>query len=303
MNLMWSPFNIIRIKGSALFWDLYLKETGCSTTSMNGQNITNVQTKLVRALCNYEFAKYCWKVLVRPNLQELSSRPFHQRRRYRSRSTVEQALHVTDWVLDGKTSCYSHDDAFRYKMRKLVAAQSGNTKQGAKSFLIPYDLGFLLEVEELICTVGTAISVSKPLMCLRISKCNSSANLSLHRSSPLFSGSDIEENEIEYPNSVPVRNKGDAQNDIATDRPTGSEVKFHFEVTVEASCLNTKHNITEILVEPFFCFANGSHKTNKATFCGFILPLLFPTKFSQEYHVKGADTETVSSSSFVFYCP
>ena len=37
-------------QGIDLFWDLYEKETGCSRVSLNGQDISLVQRKLVRSL-------------------------------------------------------------------------------------------------------------------------------------------------------------------------------------------------------------------------------------------------------------
>lgn len=46
--------------GVELFWDFYTAETGCSRDSLNGQDMKLVQQKLVRSLCNYEFAKFCW---------------------------------------------------------------------------------------------------------------------------------------------------------------------------------------------------------------------------------------------------
>jgi hypothetical protein len=36
--------------GIELFWEHYTSETGCSRNSLNGQDIKNVQQKLVRAL-------------------------------------------------------------------------------------------------------------------------------------------------------------------------------------------------------------------------------------------------------------
>ncbi|KAL7543622.1 LOW QUALITY PROTEIN: hypothetical protein ACHAXR_013206 [Thalassiosira sp. AJA248-18] len=59
-------------QGIELFWELYTRETGCSHRSLKGQSMSLVQRKLVRALCNYEFAKYCWKTLVQPELYAAS---------------------------------------------------------------------------------------------------------------------------------------------------------------------------------------------------------------------------------------
>ena len=60
-------------RGIQIFWDIYELETGCSRTSLNGNELLRVQRKLVRALCNYEFAKFAWTTLVRPNLRRALS--------------------------------------------------------------------------------------------------------------------------------------------------------------------------------------------------------------------------------------
>jgi len=110
-------------QGVEIFWDLYVRETGCSPTSLNGQDIVDVQTKVVRALCNYEFAKYCWKVLVGPNLQELSSSP-RQGERIDRRKVVNFVLPVTDWVLDGKTANRYDRIGLRNRMQSWVSFRS-----------------------------------------------------------------------------------------------------------------------------------------------------------------------------------
>jgi hypothetical protein len=121
-----------RGKGIRLFWELYERETGCSEASLNGQDVVDVQTKLVRALCNYKFAKYCWKALVRPKLQEksmrISGRRGDHQRPKRGRRKDEAAYHtVTDWVLDGNSGMnggVTGESGLRASMHTWVRDQS-----------------------------------------------------------------------------------------------------------------------------------------------------------------------------------
>ncbi|KAG9415637.1 hypothetical protein AC1031_000020 [Aphanomyces cochlioides] len=52
------------------FWNVYTAETGAGKTSCNNQLPQLLQRKLIRLLQNYEAAKTCWEVVIKPMLQD-----------------------------------------------------------------------------------------------------------------------------------------------------------------------------------------------------------------------------------------
>lgn len=259
-----------------------------------------VQVKLVRALCNYEFAKYCWKVLVRPNLQEASLRSPRSSSHSR-RKLLSYKIPVTDWLLDRRTSYSPHSGSFHYKMQNWMSFQSKGSKKTSISVLIPYDLGLLVEVREFFCTVGNGTTGSTPLLSFRISDYNFSVILILFRSSATGFACDFEPESVESQQYMTVMRKEEPhKSNKAFKPPEGAQAHIHCETTVEASYLNTKHNKTDILIEPFFCFVNGSHQTNKASFLSFFR-LLTSNKSSRDFQPKEGSERT--SSSLQINCP
>ena len=90
------------------FFEVYKLETGCTKFSLNGQDIHVVQKKLVRALCNYEFAKFCWRSLVQPLLQ------------VESNSSTE----VTSWVLESNENTKMRKINLEERILKTISSQS-----------------------------------------------------------------------------------------------------------------------------------------------------------------------------------
>lgn len=260
-----------------------------------------VQIKLVRALCNYEFAKYCWKVLVRPNLQEMSlhSGSSHHSRRKQLNFKVP----VTDWLLDRKTSYAARNHSFQEKMQRWMVIPTNSTKKTSTFLMIPYDVGLLIEVQEIVCTFGNGTTGSTPLLNFRISNCNFSALLFLFRSSLTGFSCDFDTETAESQQYIALVRKDDSHAKSKPFNPQeGAQAQVHCEITLEASYLNAKHNIMDILMEPFFCFAHGSYQTNKASFNS-ILRLLTSTSGKPSRDFKQKEVNERTSSSLRISCP
>lgn len=86
-RLLFPSPNVWGEEGISFFWTIYENETGCSKKDLNGQDIVLVQRKLVLALINYEFAKFCWRSLVQPDLQHDAC----------------DELSTSSWVIDSNT--------------------------------------------------------------------------------------------------------------------------------------------------------------------------------------------------------
>lgn len=86
-RLLFPSPNVWDEEGISFFWTIYENETGCSKKDLNGQDIVLVQRKLVLALINYEFAKFCWRSLVQPDLQHDAC----------------DELSTSSWVIDSNT--------------------------------------------------------------------------------------------------------------------------------------------------------------------------------------------------------
>lgn len=116
-----------------------------------------MQRKLVRALLNYNFAKYCWKTLVKPALlqsqqQELAT-PTSRRR---------AARRTTDWVLDKNTRSKFRTgavDMFAQHVKKLEADIEKRQEDVSMSQSdVSYGVNLTIEMDEASAKIGNGLA-------------------------------------------------------------------------------------------------------------------------------------------------
>ena len=140
-------------EGINLFWEVYEKETGCSQSSLNRQNIIAVQQKLVRVLCNYEFAKFCWKSLVKPALSQNAS--------------VDAKRLRTNWLLD-RNSQTSNNKGFLNSLVQHVHQRASDMEEKKSALsgldstiLFHYDVHMTLRLDRVELGVGNGLLFAK----------------------------------------------------------------------------------------------------------------------------------------------
>lgn len=118
-----------------------------------------MQRKLVRALLNYSFAKYCWKTLVKPALLQ------SQQRELASPATPKRAARRTiDWVLDKDTRTKFRTgamDLFAMHVKQLETdierGHGGVHVSGPRSNII-YDIKLVIEMDEASAKIGNGLA-------------------------------------------------------------------------------------------------------------------------------------------------
>jgi len=223
-------------QGIDLFWDLYSRETGCTPVSLNGQSITSVQRKLVRFLYNYNFAKFCWKSLVEPQLRAASSES--------GRFDV-----VTCWVLDEDSRCINNSGAIDRLLQQVYnVSNESRAKQatGIKPMIGQYNVSVSAVVDRAMLTFGSAHTFTKPLLYVEFFLVSMSSSARLSHGFEFVSERD---------------NSGDQSSlgsDLQLDEREGNFI--HFRSTLQVNYLNRKHDHMECLLEPYPCFGNMSYK-------------------------------------------
>lgn len=223
-------------QGIDLFWDLYSRETGCTPVSLNGQSITSVQRKLVRCLHNYNFAKFCWKSLVEPQLRAASS----------ENGSFDV---VTCWVLDEDSRCINNSGAIERLLQQVYnVSKESRAKQATviKPMIGQYNVSVAAVVDRAMLTFGSAHTFTKPLLYVEFSLVSMSSSARL---SPGF----------EF---VSERDNSGDQSSLGSDLQLHDrEGNFiHFRSTLQVKYLNRKHDHMECLLEPYPCFGNMSYK-------------------------------------------
>ena len=115
---------------------------------------------VVRILLNYNFAKYCWKTLVKPALlqsqqEEFANTPTTPRR---------VARKTTDWVIDKNTKTKFRIgalDLFASHVKKLETdidnVRGGSSSDGSTANVV-YDLRVVLEMDEASAKIGNGLT-------------------------------------------------------------------------------------------------------------------------------------------------
>lgn len=145
-RLPFPPPNFWFEGGILRFWEIYEEETGCAKHSLNGQSIESVQRKLVRALRNYEFAKFCWRSLVQPELQSEMN------------DNDSMAISVSSWVIDTNTKMKLENTNVVDRILETISQtqEDINTSslQTGDSHDVNYDLSFDFAIAEVSFAFG-----------------------------------------------------------------------------------------------------------------------------------------------------
>lgn len=132
-----------------------LNQTGCTSDDLKGLDVAMVQQKLVRALCNYKFAKFCWKSLVQPQLQGKSG-----------------VAGVTSWI-DSNTK--SRNVGVIDKILETISSntqESTPQKQGMDIFL---DVSFVAKFNRVSLNFGSSHMFTQPLVDINLRSVESNA--------------------------------------------------------------------------------------------------------------------------------
>eukprot|EP00804_Cyclotella_cryptica_P012787 CCRYP_010547-RA/>CCRYP_010547-RA protein AED:0.05 eAED:0.05 QI:183/0.85/0.81/1/0.76/0.63/22/985/2990 len=140
--------------------ELYEKETGCVSDDLNGHDIAMVQQKLVRALCNYEFAKFCWRSLVQPQLQGKSG------------DGIDRS--VSSWVIDTNTK--SRNISAIDKILETISFNAQETTPQKEDINTIFDLCLVASFNKVSLGFGSPHIFTQPLVDINLSNIVSSAN-------------------------------------------------------------------------------------------------------------------------------
>ena len=145
-RLPFPPPNFWFEGGILRFWEIYEEETGCAKHSLNGQSIELVQRKLVRALRNYEFAKFCWRSLVQPELQSEMN------------DNDSMAISVSSWVIDTNTKMKLENTNVVDRILETISQTQEDINtlslQTGDSQDVNYDLSFDFAIAEVSFAFG-----------------------------------------------------------------------------------------------------------------------------------------------------
>ena len=244
--------------GEKLFWDIYNRETGCSKKSLNGQDIQVVQNKLVHVLCNYRFAKFCWKSLVEPNLQEATA--------------VSTHLCDTGWTLDESIFARNDLDTLDRLVCRLNEVASNLPVKKAWTRSCEYQISVVGGMENFIVTLGNAHEFTKPLFSMAFSAAKISSTFSVDTfSKPLLTDhhSKTESTGVYHYFSESEGGEKIGADDRSSRRKLEvnariSKLLCNAEIQGQARYLNTKHNSSEQFIEAFSLFGHVISNSSKS---------------------------------------
>ena len=143
-RLPFPPPNFWFEGGILRFWEIYEEETGCAKHSLNGQSIELVQRKLVRALRNYEFAKFCWRSLVQPELQSEMN------------DNDSMAISVSSWVIDTNTKMKLENTNVVDRILETISQTQEDINTSSLQTGDPHDVNYDLSFDFAIAAVSFA---------------------------------------------------------------------------------------------------------------------------------------------------
>lgn len=115
---------------------------------------------IVRILLNYNFAKYCWKTLVKPALLQSQQEDFA----HTPTTPRRVSRKTTDWVIDKNTKAKFRTgalDLFASHVKKLETdidnVRDGGSSNEATANVI-YDVGVVLEIDEASAKIGNGLT-------------------------------------------------------------------------------------------------------------------------------------------------
>jgi len=215
-------------RGIDMFWELYTKETECSRISLNGQSMESVQRRLVRSLCNYEFAKFCWNSIVSPAMS----------------SDSDAKMTNTRWLLDTNHAIIIRS-GITDLLKDHVSRVTKESMEGKEATVADptrncqYGLSLTVAVNSASARFGSSHNFARPLLETNLT------NMSLNTYA-LLSGDG---------RFVETRESNDNHSEFS-----GTNI-IQFQGVVSAMYLNTKHSHMECFIEPYPCFGQATYQT------------------------------------------
>lgn len=204
------------------FWMSLDKEGIDLSENLESQDVSEIQRRFVRSLGHYEFAKFAWQEVVRPELRDR-----------------KEGLPVPDWLLDDNANC----SPFRSRMTDSCFKQLDGGLLGILSFKShPINISFRLDLFSFKVTIGNAFKFSNPIMdwrmndmCLDFGSCRErSCSEDILRDSVSFK-------EMKCSN-------------------LSSALDLYFESTIHAEYLNSSHDEMEVLCDSYKVIGSSSIK-------------------------------------------
>ena len=189
------------------------------------------------SISNYQFAKFCWKALVQPQLQTANG--------------DEKSL--TNWLLDddpsGKITAGVIERLLRHvdiMSKDTEAAQQKGKKSGDTHF----DISLSFTVNSAVLSFGSSMTFTNPLFEVRL-QASAYASALLSAQTWWF----VPERDNEEKDTISEYSKGEEE----SDGERSNEVRFQSLFSVHY--LNTKHDHMECLIEQYPSFGHFTYKT------------------------------------------
>ena len=189
---------------------------------------------------NYQFAKFCWKSVVQPQLHA-----------YNNGDGISENT-ITCWLLDNDTQGRVNAGVFDRLLRH-VDRISKDTKEaqqkGNKQIDTRYDIRLAIDVDRMILCFGSAHTFQKPLFEASLSQVSIVASALISSKTGWVVPEKVNEGIVLYQHLDNGQTESDSVNGI------------HFRATFSVYYLNTRHDQMESLVESYPCFGRLEYKT------------------------------------------
>jgi hypothetical protein len=200
--------------------------------------VTSLILTISRSYSNYQFAKFCWKSVVQPQL--------HANGNGISENTI------TCWLLDndpqGRVNAGVFDRLLRHVDRISKDTKEAQQK-GNKQMDTRYDIRLAIDVDRVILCFGSAHTFQKSLFEASFSQVSIVASALISSKTGWVVPEKVNEDIVLYQHL----DNGQAE----SDRVNG----IHFRATFSIYYLNTRYDQMESLVEPYPCFGHLEYKT------------------------------------------
>jgi hypothetical protein len=193
-----------------------------------------------RSYSNYQFAKFCWKSIVQPQLHA-----------YNNGEGISENT-ITCWLLDNDPQGSANAGVFDRLLRH-VDRISKNTKEarqkGNKQLDTRYDIRLAVDVNSVILCFGSAQTFQKPLFKAAFSQVSIVASGLISSKTGWVVPEKVNEDIVLYQHL----DDGQAESNIVNG--------IHFRTTFSVYYLNTRLDQMESLVESYPCFGRLEFKT------------------------------------------
>jgi hypothetical protein len=258
-----NPYQWENKNGVKDFVEIYEQACGCTRDSLNGQDVDVVQSKLVRRLENYAFAKHCWFAILRPTTHK-------------------------EWVLDHKLSSSYTSGAIETLALQVQQKSTESQARLRAHHQYRYDTSVVFGVDLVQVCAGNALVFSKSLVNLGVKNCHASSKFVYVNDEDkglVFSSGEGPAEESPSRESMPsprmTRQSSqssfrslnsfdsfDAATPIsspaANSQPDATSVEgfglqVHCELTIYMKYLDTTHDVMENLVSDWSVYADYSY--------------------------------------------